>query len=122
MVEKNCVCSGFCDQDFPIIEKKCKSTTEPMEIPYGMPEGLKVYIDPNKCTGCGMCAELCPFNLPQSDPIGKFMIERVDLCVGCSACQRNCPVHAIYLQEQKGCGCLWNVVSEKRSKGKKCCN
>jgi MinD superfamily P-loop ATPase len=122
MVEQQkCSCSGPCETKNPGEMDQDSIFKTPIEIPPEMPEGLKIFIDPYKCSGCGICGEVCPFGLPQCDQIGKFTIERVDLCVGCSACQRNCPTHAIYLQEQKGCGCLWNVVSEKRNNGKNSC-
>lgn len=78
-----------------------------------------IYIDSNMCTGCGLCMEVCPFGLPKPNSDGKFIIDRTDLCIECSACQRNCPVGAILMQEQKGCGCLWDV--RRREKENKCC-
>jgi ferredoxin len=70
---------------------------------------LRIFIDRDICNGCGMCGEVCPFGLPQSTESGKYEIIRVDLCTECSACKRNCPTGAIILNEQQGCGCLWNA-------------
>jgi len=77
-----------------------------------------IYIDIEKCIGCGLCSEICPFGLPKKALNGKFEIEQVELCVECSACQRNCPKDAIIMEEQKGCGCLWNVRNRKKAN---CC-
>ena len=86
----------------------------------------RIYIDVEKCTGCGMCAEVCPFGLPIQGDDNKFQIERPELCTDCSACSRNCPEQAVVMVEKKGCGCLWDVAS-RRKKGKKgsddsCCS
>ncbi len=78
-------------------------------------EGLKIYIDFNQCNGCGLCAEVCPFGLPKKDFTGKYDILEVKLCTECSACQRNCPNQAIILQEQKGCGCLWDTIGRQKN-------
>ncbi|MFX1399316.1 MAG: 4Fe-4S dicluster domain-containing protein [Promethearchaeota archaeon] len=83
-----------------------------------------IIIDSNKCIGCGLCSEVCPFGLPTQALSGKYEISQPKSCVGCSACQRNCPTKAIIMQEQKGCGCLWDARSRaKKSKKKssKCC-
>ncbi len=78
-------------------------------VRFKLPETPKttISIDPQKCVGCGVCAEVCAFCLPQSDEFGFFIITESEKCVGCSACSRNCPVDAIYLEEQVGCGCIW---------------
>lgn len=75
---------------------------------------IKISVDFEKCTGCGLCAEVCPFGLPQKDFTGKYTIKQ-DECTECSACKRNCPVQAIYLKEQKGCGCLWDTINRRKN-------
>jgi len=76
---------------------------------------IRILIDETKCTGCGQCGEVCPFGLPQPNENGKFQIKDSDRCIECSACQRNCNEQAIIMQEQKGCGCLWDA--RERAKG-----
>ncbi|TFF89013.1 MAG: 4Fe-4S dicluster domain-containing protein [Promethearchaeota archaeon] len=76
---------------------------------------LRIIINPSKCIGCGLCEEICPFGLPQRQDDGKYSINNPKECTECSACQRNCPTQAIIMQEQQGCGCLWDA--RKRTKG-----
>jgi ferredoxin len=78
-----------------------------------------IFIDKDVCNGCGLCAEVCPFGLPQTNSSGKYEINKPELCTECSACKRNCPVQAIILNERKGCGCLWNArgVAKNAKKG-----
>ena len=67
----------------------------------------KIRINVQSCIGCGLCLEVCPYNLPQPDSMGTYRITDVLLCVECGACANNCPVQAIDLEERPGCGCIW---------------
>ncbi|MFX0073114.1 MAG: ATP-binding protein [Candidatus Hermodarchaeota archaeon] len=91
------------------------STVSTIEIP-------RIFINALKCTGCGLCGEVCPFGLPQLNDSGKFEIKNPESCIECSACKRNCPTQAIIMQEQKGCGCLWDARQRaKNPEQKSCC-
>jgi len=85
---------------------------------------VRILIDQQLCTGCGLCGEVCPFGLPRPMENGKFRISDVNLCTECSACKRNCPVQAITMLEQKGCGCLWDTRQRIKKKGSSnsCCS
>lgn len=78
-------------------------------------ENVKILVNTTLCNGCGLCGEICPFGLPQPNSSGKFEIKKPELCTECSACQRNCPTNAIIMQEQKGCGCLWDTRQRKKN-------
>ena len=78
-------------------------------------ENVKILINTTICNGCGLCGEICPFGLPHPNSSGKFEIKKPELCTECSACQRNCPTNAIIMQEQKGCGCLWDTRQRKKN-------
>ncbi|MFP4057783.1 MAG: ATP-binding protein [Candidatus Brocadiia bacterium] len=50
-------------------------------------------IDEAKCTGCGLCAEVCAFNAIAA--IKDAVMVFPELCHGCSACWTLCPEQAI---------------------------
>ena len=66
-------------------------------------------VDPEKCTGCGRCAEACPRGLIELAPKKRRAVvlcsncdsARDTLrvckvgCIGCGKCQRTCPVGAV---------------------------
>lgn len=55
-----------------------------------------------KCTGCGMCLQVCPHRVfvPMD---GKVKIADLDACMECGACTRNCPFDAIEVEDGVGC-------------------
>lgn len=59
--------------------------------------GLKAIIDPDKCTGCGECAERCRFDAIFQDQ-DIYKIDELS-CEGCGYCHRVCKYEAINLFE-----------------------
>lgn len=57
--------------------------------------GKKASIDPEKCTSCGRCLEVCRFDAVTAGP---FEINRT-ACEGCGVCVWNCPAGAITSKE-----------------------
>ena len=58
--------------------------------------------NPEKCTGCGKCQEVCPHRV--FEPFeGKVRIGDIDACMECGACELNCPFKAIEVKEGVGC-------------------
>lgn len=45
-----------------------------------------------KCSSCGLCADLCP--VEAISPVGVYKI-KADLCISCGLCQESCPSLAI---------------------------
>jgi MinD superfamily P-loop ATPase len=70
--------------------------------------GSKAVIDPAKCEGCGICAQVCRFDAVVSPrPNWERGAQggegyRVDpiACDGCAACVYQCPTQAIHMQPQ----------------------
>lgn len=48
-------------------------------------------IDPEKCTGCGMCAEKCPVH---AIDLSNHHVD-TDRCIACLGCVNNCPSRAV---------------------------
>jgi heterodisulfide reductase subunit A len=51
-------------------------------------------IDEKKCSGCGICIELCPYNAIKKNEIGISSADNT-LCGGCGVCAASCPERAI---------------------------
>ncbi|MDF2884729.1 MAG: ferredoxin [Clostridiaceae bacterium] len=69
---------------------------------------LKLYEE--KCTGCGMCINVCPqgvFEIVQ----GKSHIIAKDSCMECGACAKNCAFSAI--EVKSGTGCAYAIIAGK---------
>ncbi|RLC93648.1 MAG: (4Fe-4S)-binding protein [Chloroflexi bacterium] len=60
--------------------------------------GQIAIIDPEKCTACGICADVCRFDavIPGDE---TYRIDAL-ACEGCAACFYQCPEEAIRMEEQ----------------------
>ncbi|MBD3353012.1 MAG: NAD(P)-binding protein [Candidatus Lokiarchaeota archaeon] len=68
-------------------------------------EGITSYVNNDKCIGCGICAEVCPYNaiemIQNSKKVGLYTVSDkkaniiAALCKGCGACVAECPLGAI---------------------------
>ncbi len=63
-----------------------------------------------KCTGCGMCATVCPHGVFHVTG-GKAEIIDRDKCMECGACMINCPEGALTVKQ--GVGCAYAVIISK---------
>ncbi|MBW2307038.1 MAG: CoB--CoM heterodisulfide reductase iron-sulfur subunit A family protein [Deltaproteobacteria bacterium] len=64
------------------------------------PEAVRAAVDIRRCIGCGLCADVCPFNaaaLTTVDNEQKAFIAAA-ACRGCGICSAGCPALAITLQ------------------------
>ncbi|OIN99529.1 MAG: ferredoxin [Elusimicrobia bacterium CG_4_10_14_0_2_um_filter_56_8] len=59
-------------------------------------------LNPDKCTGCGMCVNVCPHAV-FIIKTRKAAITDPDLCMECGACALNCSFEAITVKKGVGC-------------------
>ncbi len=72
------------------------------------------YVNSERCTNCGLCAEVCPVEKPREFEAGlskrkaaykiapraipnSYVLDRGPYCDGCNRCEQVCPTHAISL-------------------------
>jgi NAD-dependent dihydropyrimidine dehydrogenase PreA subunit len=59
-------------------------------------------IDPKKCSGCGICVNICPLDVFRTDEKEKkAIIKYPDDCMTCYECELNCPSEAIFVHPFK---------------------
>ncbi|MBN1547612.1 MAG: 4Fe-4S binding protein [Syntrophaceae bacterium] len=57
-----------------------------------------VKIDESKCTGCGICIQVCPVKAITVERVAKINQET---CTGCGSCVAECPSEAIFMERLK---------------------
>lgn len=55
-----------------------------------------------RCTGCGMCLQVCPHAVFAIENKKAQIVDR-DACMECGACSLNCPEGALAVQSGMGC-------------------
>jgi len=91
-----------------------------MKNPVYLKNVVTLQLDENKCTGCGMCMDVCPHEVFKMNS-KHVMIQNRDACMECGACSLNCPASAITVQS--GVGCANAVINSMlgRNGGECCC-
>ncbi len=64
-------------------------------------------LDREKCTGCGMCLQVCPQGVFALEEKKARIVDR-DACMECGACAGNCPDEAITVNS--GVGCATGII------------
>ncbi len=59
-------------------------------------------IFPEKCTGCGMCVEVCPHSVFKLENKKVSILDK-DRCMECGACEKNCDYGAVSVNAGVGC-------------------
>jgi len=62
---------------------------------------MSLSIDPEKCTACGQCTEVCPF---EAIEVMEGLARSNEKCTLCGACVEECPEGAIRIEEAEGRG------------------
>ncbi len=60
-------------------------------------DAIIAVVDEEKCTGCGSCIEICPFNAIRKNEAGKAEVIEA-ACKGCGNCGASCPENAIFMR------------------------
>ncbi len=60
-------------------------------------------LNEKKCTGCGVCLDVCPHEVLAMNGSRRITIIDLDACMECGACMRNCPAEALFVQTGVGC-------------------
>ncbi|MCJ7514463.1 MAG: CoB--CoM heterodisulfide reductase iron-sulfur subunit A family protein [Dehalococcoidia bacterium] len=58
-------------------------------------EGATAFINPEKCSGCKVCVDMCPYKAINFDEAKKISQVNEVLCKGCGTCVAACPSAAI---------------------------
>ena len=59
-------------------------------------EAITARVDKEKCTSCGICAKVCPYNAVTVDVKSKKPASVIQAaCAGCGTCAAECPFDAI---------------------------
>ena len=75
-------------------------------------------LDREKCTGCRMCANVCPRGVWAFADKRAEIADR-DACIECGACARNCAEGAISVRS--GVGCATAIITSYFAKDKGAC-
>jgi NAD-dependent dihydropyrimidine dehydrogenase PreA subunit len=95
---------------------------------------IELFLDVEKCRGCGTCLEVCPHAVFALEG-KKARVADGDSCMECGACAKNCRFGAIKAKSGVGCAaaiingvlrggeasCDCGCAEDGRGKAAKCC-
>lgn len=89
-----CLCCDCCCQ----ILKNLKELDQPGKI---VSSNFQAYSDPDECTGCQACEEICPMDAIEMDQEQTIAMIDHDRCIGCGLCVTVCEFDAMSLKDKK---------------------
>ena len=81
---------------------------------------LEMITEPEKCTGCGVCRNLCPHHALRMETDAEGFLSPVidpQRCTGCGVCRKRCPQNSPPLLERAevpAAYACWNLNGEQR--------
>ncbi len=76
----------------------------------GLCEADKAVVDETLCTGCNVCAVVCPSSAIKKNEMGIAQVDE-DLCKGCGTCSASCPERAITMRRLTNAQIVTQVLS-----------
>ncbi len=63
---------------------------------------MKAIVDPDVCTGCGLCVDICPEVFELSGDVAISIVDEVpqDCIETCQESAESCPVEAISIEDK----------------------
>jgi len=85
-----------CDMDVchPYLHRLRLGISEPFHKGHSV-----IFVNEQKCVGCGVCEQVCPFGAIMVDSESGVAKVRTEMCYGCGVCSRNCPEQALELEK-----------------------
>lgn len=66
------------------------------DMPFLIRSMNRAIVDEEKCSGCGVCISVCPFNIPEFKIKEGTRVSYIgEACLGCGNCVASCPSKAI---------------------------
>jgi len=69
----------------------------------------KAVVDETLCTGCNLCASVCPFEAIEKNEVEVVQVDEC-LCKGCGICSASCPEQAITMKQYTNAQILADVA------------